>query len=134
MAISFNNWEKVAKAIKPATAQVIRKVALDGEGHVKAQIQANNQIDTSFMLNSVYNITSNSSTYKGGAKAFPELARPSSETEAYIAVAAEYGIIQEFGSIYQSGRPFFGPGIERTRAGLDQAMQLLKQKIEEAAR
>jgi hypothetical protein len=133
MATNFNNWNKVADSIKPACKLVVKKTAQDGEGNVKAEIQAKGLIDTGFMFNSVYNITSDSSTYKGGAKAFPELARPG-ETEAYIAVAAEYAVYPNYGTIYQAARPFFEPGIERTRAGFDKAMQLIKQKMEEAAR
>jgi HK97 gp10 family phage protein len=130
---SFNHWNNVASAIKPAMKAVVRKVALDGEGNVKAEIQANDLIDTGFMFNSVYNITSDSSTYTGGGKAFPELARPG-EMEAYIVVAAEYAIYPNYGTVHQPPRPFFEPGIERTRAGFDKAMQLLKQRMEAAAR
>jgi len=134
MVKCFNNWDKVAKSIKPAARLVVKKTAFDAVGHVKAQIVANDQVDTGFMLNSPYVVTSDSSTYKSGEKALPEVPRPTSETEAIVAVAAEYAIHQEYGTVHIPGRPFFRPGMERVRPGFDKAMQLLKQKMEEAAK
>jgi hypothetical protein len=128
MAKNFNNWGKIADSIKPACKAVVKKTAFDAEGQIKAQITANDQVDTGFMRNSVYVVTSDSSTYKGGEKALPEVAKPSSETEAYVAVAAEYAIHQNY--LFQA---FFEPGMERVRPGFDAAMRAIKAKMEEAA-
>lgn len=130
---SFNNWDKVAQSIRPAEKAVIRKTALDGVANVKAMIVANDQIDTGFMLNSVYFVTSGQSTYRGGDKALPQVAKPGSELEAWVAVGAEYAIYQEMGTAYMPGHPFFKPGMERTRQGFHAAMQLIKQAMEMAA-
>jgi hypothetical protein len=134
MQKSFNNWQKVADSIRPAGKLVIKKTAFDGEAQVKAQITANDQVATGFMRSSVYVVLSDQSTYKGGQDALAQVARPTNELEAIIAVAAYYAIIQEFGSIYQPGRPFFKPSMERVRASFDKAMLLPKQKMEEAAK
>jgi len=128
MAQSSNNWDKIARAIKPAAKAVVRKVAFDAEGQIKAQITANDQIDTGFMRNSVYVVTSEESTYKGGENALSETVKPSNELEAYVAVAAEYAAYQNY--LFQA---FFEPGMERVRPGFNKAMQLIKAKMEEAA-
>lgn len=128
MVKSFNNFDKVAKSIRPACKLVAKKTAHDLEGHIKANIVANDQIDTGFMLNSPYVVTKESSTYKGGEKALAEVARPTSETEAIVAVAAEYAVHQNY--LFQ---PFFEPAIEQTRPGFDAAMRAIGRKMEEAA-
>lgn len=129
----FNNWDRVAQSINPAAKRVIKKTAVDGMANVKARIVSNNQVDTGFMLSSVYFVTSDQSAYRGGDKALPQVAMPGNELEAWVAVAAKYAIIQEDGSIYQPGRPFFRPGMERTRQGFHAAMILIKQAMERAA-
>jgi hypothetical protein len=133
MSKSFNHFGKIAESIKPACSQVVRKVALDAQANIQAQIVANNQIDTGFMLNSVYTQTSDGSTYKGGENALPETARPSKETEAHIAVGANYAVHQNYGTRFLPPRPFWEPGIERTRPGFEQAMKIIEQKMREAA-
>jgi hypothetical protein len=130
---SFNHFAKIAAAIPPAAAQVVRKTAFDAQGHIQGQIRANDQVDTGFMIGSVYVQTSDESTYKGGAKALPEVARPGNETTAHVAVAAKYAVPQNYGTAYMPGRPFFEPGMERTRAGFEKALALIKIAMEKAA-
>lgn len=125
---SFNNWGKVADSIKPVAKLVVKKTAFDLQGQIQGQITTNDQVDTGFMRSSVYVATSDQSTYKGGEKALPEIAKPNSETEAYVAVAAEYAIHQNY-----LHKPFFEPAIERVKPGFDAAMKAIKAKMEEAA-
>jgi hypothetical protein len=129
----FNHFDKIAKSIKPACKLVVKKTAFDAQGHIQAQIVANGQVDTSFMLNSVYTQTSDGSTYKGGEKALPETAKPASDTVAHVAVAANYAVHQNYGTRYLPPRPFWEPGIERTRPGFEKALQLIEQKMRDAA-
>lgn len=72
----FNNWSKIADAFDLAQSQVIRKVAFDLQGHMQKQIRANHQIDTGFMINSVYVRTFDESTY---ANALEKRSTPSSK-------------------------------------------------------
>lgn len=130
MQKSFNNWDKIGKSIKPAAKQVVRKVAFD----IQAQAQVRAPVDTGFLKNSIYVVTSDSSSYKGGANALPEIARPSIETEAAVAVGANYGIHVEYGTVHQPPQPYFRPAVEAVRPSFDKAMLLLKQKMEEAAK
>jgi hypothetical protein len=130
---SFNHFSKIAASIKPACKLVVKKTAFDAQGNIQAQIVSNGQVDTSFMLNSVYTQTSDGSTYKGGENALPETARPTSDTVAHVAVAANYAIYQNYGTVHLPARPFFEPGIERVRPGFERAMQLIEQKMRDAA-
>jgi phage gpG-like protein len=59
----FNNWAKIAEAFDLAQSQVVRKTAFDWQANAQAQIRANHQIDTGFMTNSGYVVTSDSSSY-----------------------------------------------------------------------
>jgi hypothetical protein len=50
------NWygDKVLLIVQKATKAVLWKLALQGEKMAKENVQANNQIDTGFMLNTIY--------------------------------------------------------------------------------
>jgi HK97 gp10 family phage protein len=130
----FNHWQQIADAVPKACAAAVKKTAVDGQANVQAKIRSNGQIDTGFLVNSVYFVTSDQSTYQGGADALPEISRPSSPTEAYVAVAARYGIYQNNGTRYQPARPFFEPGMQQTQASFEQALSLIEQKLAEAAK
>lgn len=133
MTTAFNNWKKIALTIPKASALTVKKVALDGQANVQNQIRANGQIDTGFMVNGVYTVTSESSTYQGGKDALPEVPRPADNQTAYVASAASYSAAQNYGTRYMAGRNFFETGMERTRAGMDAAMQAIQDAMEHAA-
>lgn len=130
----FNHWSRIADALPKACGAVVRKTAADGVANIQAKIRSNDQIDTGYMLNSVYMVTNEQSTYKGGPKSLPEVGKPSSETEAYVAVAARYAIYQNYGTKHQPGRPFFEPGIQATVASFEKALQLIEQQLGGAAK
>lgn len=130
----FNHWSNIADAVPAVCAAVVKKAAADGQANVQAKIRSNGQIDTGFLLNSVYHVTSDQSTYQGGADALPEVGRPASPTEAYVAVAARYGIYQNNGTRYQPARPFFEPGMQATQASFEEALTLIEQKLAQAAK
>lgn len=129
----FNHWGSAAEAIDTAASQVVRKTALDAQGHIQGHIQANDQIDTGFMLGSVYTVTSEGSSYTGGEHALAAVASPPDNKTAYVGVAADYGEAQNYGTRYLPARPFFEPGMDDVRPGFDAAMTLIKGKMEEAA-
>lgn len=133
MSNSFNNWGKKADALISACSEAVDSVAKAGKAHVQEHIQANGQIRTGFMLSSVYASTPLGSDYSGGDKALPE-EKPSSETEAIVGVAANYGVFNELGTVHMSGKPFFSPGFDQTRQDFDQAMEHLAKKLEEAGK
>lgn len=130
MANIYNNFGKIADAIRPACAKVVKKVAFD----IQAHAQANAPVDTGFLRNSIYTVTSEGSTYQGGAKALPEIPHPPDELTAYAAVGAEYGAYVEYGTRYMAGQPFWEPAVESVRPGFDAAMSAIKDAMEGAAR
>jgi HK97 gp10 family phage protein len=130
---NFNNWFKVAAALKPACAEVVRDEVFFCADAIKTQIQANGQIDTGFMYDSVYAATVNESTYGGGTPPedsyrLPEQ-QPENDQQGVVGVAANYGIYQNDGTRFMPARPFFEPGIELGRAHFDVEMATMETKI-----
>lgn len=112
------NWygKEVKLLIKNATEDALESTAFLIEGAAKVRISTNQQVDTGFMLNSVYTKTRRSSGYSGiwptgrypqspakhGGDSSPVPREPQSEVQfvsddqfAAVAVGAEYGIYQE---------------------------------------
>jgi len=131
--LNFNNWFKIAAALKPAAAEVVRDEAFFIADAIKAQIQANGQIDTGFMYDSVYASTTTESTYGGGTPPgdsymLPEV-KPENDQQGTFGVAANYGIFQNYGTRYLPPRPFFEPGMERGSAQFDVYMATMEARI-----
>ena len=104
------NWygDRVTLKVKGAKQKILDELALVGEGKAKMNIVANNQVDTGFMLNSVYAVTSKGVASKpsGGGTFTNRLGQTVTrragpvhgkvaEGESAIAAAAEYAIHQE---------------------------------------
>ncbi len=130
---SFNHFGNIADALPHVLGQVVRKTAFDCAGNIQGFIRSNGQVDTGFMLNSVYTVTDEGSTYAGGADALPEVSG-ADLTTAYVAVAASYAIFQNYGTRYMPGRPFFEPGVEKTRPEFEAALSKIEAKLAEYAR
>ncbi len=132
---SFNHWGRIAAALHPAGAEVVKETAFDCQDAIAAQISANGQIDTGFMYSSVYNRTADGSTYgqtqtpPGDSYLLPEVEAPPDDLTAYFAVAANYGIFQNYGTRYLPARPFFEPGVERVRPEFDAKVASLEARI-----
>ncbi len=130
----YNHFGACGDALDKAASAVVRKTALDAQAHIQSNVQANGLVRTGFLLNSVYVVTSESSSYKGGAKALPEVAQPTDDKTAYVVVGAQYGIFPELGTRFMAARPYFYPGIDATRPDFEAAMAQIKTAMEEAAR
>jgi len=132
----------VIATIKNATQDELAKFAFQIETQTKANIQKNNQIDTGFMLNSVYTVaeaggntyaatrpTADYTSRKSGAKAkrkrAPQRTVPG-KASAIVAVGAEYAVHQE------TKKPFLYPAAEQALAG--QAGVELKNNIKKKVR
>ncbi len=121
----FNHFGQIADALPEMLGQIVRKTAFDCQANIQGFIRANGQIDTGFMVNSVYTVTSEGSTYSGGVDALPEVGG-ADQTTAYVAVAANYAVYQEFGTRFMPGKPFFYPGVEATRGSFEAACSRLE--------
>ncbi len=133
MADQWNNWLKVADALVPACREAVTKTAQAGETHVKAQIVINGQVDTGNMLKSVYSSTPDGSSYETVDRGLPEIT-PENETEAILAVSADYAVFNEFGTVRMAAKPFFYPGIEQMKGDFDAQMGIVAQKLEDAGK
>lgn len=104
------NWygEEIKLIVKGATRKILDELALVGEGLAKINIAANNQIDTGFMLNSVYSVGSNGvnnepaeeqimrdKTGEWVLRQRGNVVSSVPDDEAVIACAASYAIYQE---------------------------------------
>lgn len=114
---------KIIGMIDDANLEAVKQIALAIEGETKFNIRDNGQIDTGFMVNSVFAITPESSGY-GAAKAAAEAKNPKAEMApeptldsgalAGVAVGAEYAINQE------AKKPFLYPAAQKVaeKAGM----------------
>lgn len=94
--------DHVLMRVQDATEKGLAAIAHQVEAHAKARIQANNQIDTGFMLNAVYSVTKQGSGFgeaEGAAKARAdrEVVNEdlSMDDAAMVVAGANYSIYQE---------------------------------------
>ena len=86
--------------VEGATDEALHAIALQVEGTAKRNVVSNDQIDTGFMLNSIYSASSKGSTFgetwagPPGKKA-PKLRLPRLFSAAAVHVSAVYAIYQE---------------------------------------
>lgn len=95
---------EVLVKVANVSREALGAVAIQLEAQTKVNITANNQVDTGFMLNSVYAVMEDGSTYSqaaGQARAqaadremAPERELPS-DAMAGVGVGAEYAVFQE---------------------------------------
>jgi hypothetical protein len=110
--------DKIKVTVQGATQKALEALAFQIEGQTKVNITTNNQVDTGFMLNSVYTLTpegQRSSTWENGEylsqKTGEKVARqavaaPSlNGAAAAVGVGAEYAIFQEAANsfLYRAG-------------------------------
>lgn len=104
MAQGQVNWYDydVLLAIDGASDEFLTKLAFQGEGYAKVNVQTNEQIDTGFMINSIYGMGPDGDhRAKAESEAHAAADRPMApeieleEHQAAIHAAAEYAAYQE---------------------------------------
>jgi len=135
--------DEVRVTIKDATEEVLQAVAFQIEAYAKVNIQANGQIDTGFMLNSVYVVHRQSSGF-GAAKSVAQsktISRKTGETvDKSKAMSPEYQLEPKFAAavivganyaIYQElGQPFLFPaGEQAARDAGGVAEQIYRERV-----
>lgn len=103
MSVTWNG-EALLLMIQEGLNLSLDQIAAEGAGRTKQNIVRNGQVDTGFMLNSVYSVGPNSNTFSGGQKS--EAARSAGEGEALFGASAEYALINEL------RKPFVYPAAE----------------------
>lgn len=129
--VQSNHFAAIAEAFPEAVGKVVRKTAFDLQAAMQAHIRANGQIDTGFLVNSVYVVTSEDNSYNSGghADAFASVDAPREPTTAYVAVAANYGAYQNYGTRFQPARPFVEPAVDEVRPEFEAAMSAVEQYL-----
>jgi hypothetical protein len=119
---------QVKALVEQATDRLLAQIVLQGEAHTKANIRENDQIDTGFMLNSVYAVTPGDSSYDE-ARANAEACNPEAnmspeiqadQHEAILAVGAEYAIYQE------ARKSFLWKAVEQLKDEFPQIVKVVK--------
>ncbi len=91
--------DKILAQVKVAGQRMADEAALQIEAQTAVEIVNNGQVDTGFMLNSVYSVTSGGSSYGPGQADRPDRgaapAQNAPEGGAVVGVAAEYALWQE---------------------------------------
>lgn len=121
MAEYFNNFEEIAKKLRKATSEIVRKTALDIEAGAKLKAP----VDTGYLKNSIYASTAQGSDYSTG---LPEV-KPANDQEAIVGVGAEYGQYVEYGTVHMAAQPFLTPAVEANRQAFIDAMSHLESKL-----
>jgi hypothetical protein len=134
--------EHVKVVVDDATAEVLGKLAFAIEREAKLNIRNNDQIDTGFMVNSVYAVTGAASSYsaakasaqsqtrdRGGHQVdhsgdmAPEQGLPA-DADAAVVIGANYAIYQE------AAKPFLYPAAQKAAAQFGgQATAIYKQVL-----
>lgn len=104
--VVFNDFPKIAAALRPRAEAIVAKTAHDIEAGAKANVQAHNLIDTGNLLNSIR-------------------ARRTGVAQWVVAVGADYGIYHEMGTRFLPARPFLSPAAERAKPTFDASMRAL---------
>lgn len=127
----FNHFGQVSEELDILLSQIVRKAAFD----VQAQAASNAAVDTGFLRNSIYTVTTEGSTYgragsaPGDATLLPEVPGPGDKHTAYVAVGASYGAYVNYGTRYQPAQPFWEPAIDAVVPSLNAALEAIESQL-----
>lgn len=131
----FNRFPELPAEIQRAVSRIVRKAAFDIQKEAQRHHPFQNQ--SSFAENSIYVVTHNSSTYgqgidaiPQGASLLPEVEKPTSTTEAIIAVGADYGVYLEMGTVNMPAFPYLVPAAEKVAPAYVAALRALEDSLE----
>lgn len=127
--VIYDRFPEIAAALPKVVSGIVRKAAFD----LAAWAMATAPVDTGFLKSSIYVVTHESSTYGLGVTSPPkdaylldEVPQPESPTEAIIAVGANYGVYQEFGTVHMGAQPYLTPAAEAIRPAFLAALESLE--------
>jgi hypothetical protein len=133
--MSFNHWKQLADALHPACADVVAETAT----FIAETYSATAPRNTGFMADSAYVVTANGSTYganagspPGDSYLLPEVAAPPDDLTAIAAVAANYAVYQELGTVFDAPQPAWQPAVDAAQAKLDDELAAIDGKLQGA--
>lgn len=91
---------KIAAELEPRAARVVRKAALDLEGHAKGRAP----VDTGFLRSSIQAVQVGPLHWQ-------------------VRVGADYGVYVEYGTRYMAAQPYLNPAADLIRGPFVQAMK-----------
>lgn len=129
----FNHFSPLADKFARAISQAVRKTAFV----IQSSAASSAPVDTGFLKNSIYVVTSDDSSYGSGGSSgkkdsylLPEVAKAENKYTAYVAVGANYGIYQEFGTRFMPAQPYFYPAIDAAAAPFEQVIAAIEQEMQ----
>ncbi len=128
----FNHFSQIGANMHQALSQLVRAAAFN----IQRGYQETCRVDTGAQKNSAYVVTNKESTYTAAASAataanpkatiLPEVEKPTSDTEAIIAVGVNYALINEVGGVHHTGDGAMAKSVEAERAPFRQALGKLR--------
>lgn len=132
MIVIYDILPELAEKLTKALDEAVRKAAFD----IQAAAQAAAPVDTGFLKNSIYVETDNGqSTYgaiqepQEGQEVLPEI-EPPTKHQAFVAVAANYGVFVEFGSAHGPAQPYLTPAVALVEPQFHAALEKLEALME----
>jgi HK97 gp10 family phage protein len=119
--------EQFAQGLEDELSKLVRKTAFAIEGDAKTRAP----VDTGALRASIYTVTSDggSSRVPQGVEAAGPVERPSSPTEAVVAVGVNYAPYVEYGTRHTAAQPFLMPaGVAKEGPFLDEAKRLIAEQ------
>lgn len=111
----FNHIADAIKALHEGLAQAVAETARA----VRDEAKTHAAVDTGYMRDHIYAVTSEGSDYDGGGdKSLPAVEKPASDLEAVAASAATYSVYVELGTSRAVAQPFMLPAAESVRGKL----------------
>jgi HK97 gp10 family phage protein len=114
-------WPVILHNVVVQTTEIIQELA-----------QNNAPVDTGFLRDSIYAVTSDGSTYgqagtpPGDSYLLSEGPGVSDPYTGYVGVGASYGGYVELGTRYMSAQPFFYPALEEGRSRFEAALSAME--------
>lgn len=107
---------------------ILNDAAFAAEGYAKAQIVANNTIDTGFMANSTHGIPVGSSGIRGETQRLADkhgnmVRRTSTDLPAMDALTSAIGCGAEYAAKVEMRKPFLQPAADRVKQGIGAIIQ-----------
>ena len=133
--VVYDLLPEIAEKLEKALDKAVRKAAFDIQAHAQANITINNSVRTGFLKNSVYVKTDEESTYgeiqepQEGQEALPQVDQPKKHS-AVVAVAANYGVFVEFGTVHMGPKPYLAPAVAEVAPKFLMALERLEAEME----
>jgi HK97 gp10 family phage protein len=140
--ITYDRIDELKGALRQKAGEAVRKAAFD----IQARAKPAAPVDTGFLRNSIYTVTSRGSGYNRAqtqaknrrsekyagtrrvsveGRMLPDVEQPVGPLDAVVAVGASYGVFVEMGTSRVPARPFLGPAAEAVRPAFEAAMREL---------